>query len=162
MANVKHKENGQWVTVGKAPLHAPMTITRILPVPLPNPIEAGDTVVLTDPTCWNAITDARSSGYQNTGVSIMITRAGTYRFRWGMSFSSGAKARLYKNGTAVGSEHVRNTTEYTTETEVIECAAGDVISLWISPYVYSSRYYYGSGGGLTASISWPALEDLLQ
>lgn len=162
MANVKHKENGEWVKIGETPLSTPINITKYLPIPLPENIQPGNTPVLISNNVFVAIESGSSGNYQNTGISVTIPKAGDYKFAWGSDKSGGAVSRLYKNGTAIGSEH-SGSSQLNIETEILYgLSEGDIISLWIKPYVYSSRYYYGGVGGLTASISWPQLEALLQ
>lgn len=169
MANVKHKENGEWVKIGEAPLSTPIDITRYIQIPLPETILPGNSVVYGNNACYNCYEKSRTGNWQDTGISVTIHIPGTYRFTWGMEADDPSIiTRLYKNGSPVGQEHQApsgSDITLSTLTEDIVCSAGDVIAVWIKPEVYTywgSTYYYGCAGNLKASISWPELEALLQ
>lgn len=119
---------------------------------IPSTIVAGDTPVIMN-----------SGSYQNTktsltssGLTITVPYAGTYRFKWtvsgGQSGSSYAvKSRLYKNNTAVGTQQSCNSTA--TYSEDLECAAGDVLTLYSAGYDFWGEIY-GGVGGFCACIDW--------
>ena len=119
---------------------------------IPSTIVAGDTPVIMN-----------SGSYQNTktsltssGLTITVPYAGTYRFKWtvsgGQSGSSYAvKSRLYKNNTAVGTQQTCNSTA--TYSVDLECAAGDVLTLYSAGYDFWGEIY-GGVGGFCACIDW--------
>ena len=119
---------------------------------LPAEIVAGDTPVLYATAGAYQGTGTRLA---NTGLSITIPIAGTYRIKWIMAGGGGSnysiKSQIYKNGTAQGS------TITTTSTQAcnidLACAAGDVITLYFAGYSYYGTIS-GGCGGLCACIDW--------
>ena len=119
---------------------------------LPAEIVAGDTPVLMDGRVVTAI----SSSYNATAMTITIPKAGTYRFKWSMggAYSGYTRAtRLHKNGVAAGTEHSDSTQSDIYCTDDIECAAGDVMTMYVKGYNYWGKYY-GTAGNLVACIEW--------
>jgi len=105
-------------------------------VPLPATITAGETPVLisdmkggeSSKTSFSALI-----GEDGTSpMSIAISQAGTYRFRWGgvrTGSSSTCYFRLYKNNTAAGSQ-INLEGKYDVYTADLACSAGDIITLY--------------------------------
>ena len=119
---------------------------------LPAEIVAGDTPVMMD----GRVVTATSSSWAETAMTITIPKAGTYRFKWimGDSYSGYTRAtRLYKNGVAAGTEHSYNAHGDVYCTDDIECAAGDVMTMYIKGY-RNFGSYYGTAGNLVACIDW--------
>lgn len=119
---------------------------------LPAEIVAGDTPVMMD----GRVVTATSSSWAETAMTITIPKAGTYRFKWimGDSYSGHTRAtRLYKNGVAAGTEHSGNNHGDVYCTDDIECAAGDVMTMYIKGYRNYGNYY-GTAGNLVACIDW--------
>lgn len=118
---------------------------------LPETITAGNTPILFN----GAVKNASGSNLSNTGISITVPLAGTYRFKWTMAGGDpdedAIKSRLYKNGTAVGTQ--KSTTGSLACSEDLACAAGDTVTLYFGGYEYWSSYY-GGVGGLCACINW--------
>lgn len=114
----------------------------------PSTITAGDTPVMCNPTFAKS---SSSSALANTGISLTIPKAGTYRFKWYLAGGSGytVYSRLYKNGTAVGTQK-STTNEAMCPTEDLSCSAGDVIAIWTRGYSYGGTW--GSSGMLVACI----------
>ena len=113
---------------------------------LPDVIEAGDTPIIVS----YGIKSTSSNSITNTGISLTIPKAGTWRIRWYTSHdttSTKSKSRLYVNNIAVGTEISGNGEHYLDYT----FAAGDVVTLYVGGGSYS---YYALGGCLTACINW--------
>lgn len=95
----------------------------------------------------------------STGISVTIPVSGTYRFKWcafrrNNSTSYSWSSRLYRtrNGstTAIGTENSTWTSTYIqTNSQDIECQAGDVITV----YVRGRSNSYSWGGMLTACVA---------
>ena len=118
----------------------------------PSTITAGDTPVLMD----GRVVTATSSSWEETAMAITIPKAGTYRFKWimGDSYSGYTRAtRLYKNGVAAGTEHSASDHGDINCTDDIECAAGDVMTMYIKGYRNFGKYY-GTAGNLVVCIDW--------
>ena len=65
--------------------------------------------------------------------SININGAGIYRVKFDLKDATGgytAKARVYKNGSPIGTERTNTTTTYTTFTEDLSFSVGDTCELW--------------------------------
>ena len=118
---------------------------------LPAEIVAGDTPVI----CNAGAYQGTGTRLANSGLSITVPMAGTYRIKWMMAGGGGSgysiKSQIYKNGTAQGS------TITTTSTQAcsidLACAAGDVITLYFAGYNYYGTIS-GGCGGLCACIDW--------
>ena len=124
---------------------------------LPAEIVAGDTPVLMNPSVASA---SSSSNMVATGVSITISKAGTYRVHFILSggntgsTSYQPSAQIYKNGTATGSIVINTGNPSSTlGTEDIECASGDVLEVYLKGYSYWG-HTIGSVGMLVACIDW--------
>lgn len=121
---------------------------------IPTVITAGDTPVLANAN-WARATNSNS--LSGTGISVTVTKAGTYRFKWG--FGGGYKgqwgsytvySQLYRNGSAVGTQlSVTGTTQASLD---LACEAGDTVEIYLRGYNYSGLY--GDAGGLVACIDW--------
>ena len=118
----------------------------------PSTITAGDTPVMMD----GRVVTATSSSWMETAMTITIPKAGTYRFKWimGDSYEGYRRAtRLYKNGVAAGREHSSSNHGDINCTDDIECAAGDVMTMYIKGYRNFGKYY-GTAGNLVVCINW--------
>ena len=118
---------------------------------LPAEIMAVDTPVMIAAGVYNPT----GTSLENTGLSITVPLAGTYRFKWVMAGGGGSgysvKSQLYQNGVAVGAE--QTTSNATVCSLDLECAAGDVMTAYIKGYSYWGTIY-GTVGNLTACIDW--------
>lgn len=124
-------------------------------ITLPDVIVAGDTPVMGvfTPKSTN------STSITELGISMTMPRVGTYRFRVPCGFSGmtggSPVVHLYKNGSDVAQYTVpTNNTSETTATFDVECAAGDIISIWA---VSSKSGYLTTTlmvSGLVACIDW--------
>lgn len=113
---------------------------------LPETITPGDTPIIVS----YGVMSTDSSSVTDTGISLTIPKAGTWRIKWHSSHdrsSSKSKSRIYVNNTAVGTEVSGNGEHYLDYT----FAAGDIVKLYIGGGSYS---YYALGGCLTACIDW--------
>ena len=113
---------------------------------LPAEILPGDTPIIVT----YGVMSTDSSSVVNTGFSLTIPKAGTWRIRWYTSHdttSSKSKSRIYVNNTAVGTEISGNGEHHLDYT----FAAGDVVKLYVGGGDWS---YYALGGCLTACINW--------
>ncbi len=86
---------------------------------------------------------ARATSYTATDVTLTVEKSGTYKVSW-MGFrnttSGTSGSRLYKNGSAVGSEHTTFTSSYGQYCEeTLNLNAGDV--LVVRARARSSSYY---------------------
>ena len=119
---------------------------------LPNTITAGDTPVL---IAENRLAQATSNSLTASKVSITVPRAGTYRFRWiAASYYDTIRTRLYKNGVAIGTQQSVNEDDLMKEFSLdVECAAGDVICVYIKGTEYFGTMT-GMVGYLVACINW--------
>ena len=117
----------------------------------PSTITAGDTPVMVVANVYNTT----STSSTNTGLSITVPLAGTYRFKWVMAGGGGSgysvKSQLYQNGVAVGSQQM--TTSSIVCSLDLECAAGDAITVYVTGYSYWGTIY-GTIGNLVACINW--------
>ena len=118
---------------------------------LPSTITAGDTAVLSSSTLAHTIT---STNMSNTGISIKITKAGTYRFKFscGRTSTSGTwTAQLYRNGSAVNGATATWSQYQGTCTADITCDANDTIAIYARSRGSSYRAIIGQ---LVACIDW--------
>lgn len=97
---------------------------------LPATITAGDTPIMASMSGKKI----SSTTVTNTGLSLTMSKAGTYRFRVSAavvsSYSSGSPTvYLYKNGSQAASQTVTSSTVSPVSFD-LECAAGDVITVW--------------------------------
>ena len=129
---------------------------------LPEVITAGDTPILAD---FSVNTAYSSSSLTNTGVSLTMPKAGTYRFRWMVHceyVNLTVQSRLYKNNTAAGTAHSfksPSSSSATTgfnkmESEDLACNAGDTITLYFKGASSGYLGNYGGCGMLVACIDW--------
>lgn len=90
---------------------------------------------------------ARATSYTATDVTLTVAKAGTYKCSWigWRSTSSGTSgSRLYKNGSAVGSEHTSFTYTYGQFCqETLTLSAGDV--LVVRARARNTSYYMSVG-----------------
>lgn len=117
---------------------------------LPAEIVAGDTPVI----CNAGAYQGTGTRLEDTGLSITIPIAGTYRIKWMMAGGGTShiiKSQIYKNGTAQGSAITSNSTQACSID--LTCAAGDVITLYFAGYSVWS-VILGGCGGLCACIDW--------
>lgn len=117
---------------------------------IPNPVTAGDTPVLFNPAMATATS---SSALTATSVNLTVPRAGTWRFTYVTSdcYQTAITSRLYKNGTAAGTQHA---SQYNAVwTDDITCAAGDTITIWLKGGTQVGSKV-GSAGRLAACINW--------
>lgn len=111
------------------------------------------------PVVGNGGLGGGGSNLTSTGISVTIPVSGTYRFKWcafrrNNSTSYSWSSRLYRtrNGstTAIGTENSTWTSTYIqTNSQDIECQAGDVIIV----YVRGRSNSYSWGGMLTACVA---------
>ncbi len=111
------------------------------------------------PVVGNGGLGGGGSNLTSTGISVTIPVSGTYRFKWcafrrNNSSSYTWSSRLYRtrNGstTAIGTENSTWTSTYIqTNSQDIECQAGDVIIV----YVRGRSNSYSWGGMLTACVA---------
>ena len=98
---------------------------------LPAVITAGDTPILGS---WSGKTVTNTTP-TDTGLSVTIPKDGTYRFKV-CAYAASSYARqqpsvyLYKNGSQASSKTLSTTAQTTPWSVDLECAAGDVISVW--------------------------------
>ena len=114
-------------------------------------IVAGDTAVLSSSKLAATIS---STGMTNTGISITITKAGTYRFKFGCgrTNTSGTwTTQLYKNGSAISGATATWSSYQGTCKADVTCAAGDVIAIYGRARSTSYRLIVGQ---LVACIEW--------
>lgn len=125
---------------------------------LPSTITAGDTPVASS---WVTSKVTDSSNETDTGVSLTIKKAGTYRFKIlasssGNSYngSSYPTVYLYKNGFSVESASINISSTLSLPSFDVACAVGDVIKVYAkasgSSWNSSSALIYG----LVACINW--------
>lgn len=112
---------------------------------------AGDTPVIYADGAYQAAENTLA----DTGLSITIKKAGTYRIKWSVGGGNGSNytltSQLYLNGIAVGEEFSTATSLcYSVD---LTCAAGDKISLYFAGYKYMSKYF-GGCGGFCACVDW--------
>lgn len=99
------------------------------------------------------------SALASTGISVTIPVAGTYRFKWcafrrnnSTSYTWGSRLYRTRSGqtTAIGTENTTWTSTYIqTNSQDIECNAGDVITV----YVRGRSNSYSWGGMLMACVA---------
>lgn len=121
----------------------------------PGTIAAGDTIVMINPAVALA---SSSSALTATGISLQVPKAGTYRFLWFVSngYSGTTRySRLYRNGTAVGSQQSTSGTADGNYSLDLACAAGDTVEIWLrgGKSAFGSTIY-GCAGMLAACIDW--------
>lgn len=117
----------------------------------PSTIVAGDTPVLSSSKLAYTCT---ATSMTATGISITITKAGTYRFKFscGRTSTSGTwTTQLYKNGSAVSGATVTWSSYQGTCTADIACSAGDTIQIYARS---RSTSYRNIVGQLVACIDW--------
>lgn len=125
---------------------------------LPSTITAGDTPVMAS---WTTSKVTNSSNETDTGVSLTIKKAGTYRFKIlasssGNSYSGSSypTVYLYKNGSSVESASINTSSTLSLPSFDVACAVGDVIKVYAkasgSSWSSSSALIYG----LVACINW--------
>lgn len=123
---------------------------------MPTTITAGDTPMTVN---TNTYTASRGSTVAATGLTLRITKGGTYRFKFiannpysaSSSFSYKAQVRLYRNSTAVGSLQTLEGNSTTVISADVECAAGDTLTVYASSAHLSSLV---SVTCLMACINW--------
>lgn len=98
---------------------------------LPAVITAGDTPILGS---WSGTTVTNTTP-TDTGLSVTIPKDGTYRFKVCAYVASiyatqHPSVYLYKNGSQASSKTLSATAQTTPWSVDLECAAGDVISVW--------------------------------
>lgn len=111
------------------------------------------------PVVGNGGLGGGGSNLASTGISVTIPVSGTYRFKWcafrrNNSTSYTWSSRLYRTRnnqtTAIGTENSTWTSTYIqTNSQDIECNAGDVITV----YVRGRSNSYSWGGMLTACVA---------
>lgn len=121
---------------------------------LPNTIIAGDTPVIAN---WTGV-NITSTTMTDTKISITIKRAGTYRFKIPAiaksSFSSGSPTvSLYKNGDSANSATITSSTVECISFD-LECAVGDVISVYAKAVGSNYSSTTVTVFGLIACINW--------
>lgn len=128
----------------------PITGTASFGGGLPDTVTAGDTPVLFNPDMASATS---SSALTATSVSLTVPRAGTWRFTYITSdcYQTVITSRLYKNGTAAGTQHQSKYNAVWTDD--ITCAAGDAITIWLKGGTQVGSTV-GSAGRLAACINW--------
>lgn len=123
---------------------------------IPSSITAGDTPVIVNNSTVSA---DRATTEESTGLTLSITKAGTYRIKAAAtnpysasaSFNYKALARVYVNGTARGTSHTiaANTTIIISEDLVLN--AGDTVEIYASSANISAKV---SVSCLQACINW--------
>lgn len=121
---------------------------------IPSTITAGDTPVIAN---WSGKTITATTA-TDTEISITIKKAGTYRFKIPAisksSFSSGSPTvYLYKNGESAESTTITSSTVECVSFDV-QCAAGDVISVYAQAVGSSYSATTVTVLGLIACINW--------
>lgn len=111
------------------------------------------------PVVGNGGLGGGGSNLASTGISVTIPVTGTYRFKWcafrrNNSTSYSWSSRLYRTRsgqtTAIGTENSTwQSTYIQTNSQDIECQAGDVITV----YVRGRSNSYSWGGMLTACVA---------
>ena len=120
-------------------------------ITIPNTITGGDTPVLASSTLAYTCT---ATSMTNTGISVTIPRAGTYRFKFscGRTSTSGTwTAQLYKNGSAVSGATATWSQYQGTYNGTVSCAAGDTITIYARSRGTNYRSIIGQ---LVACIDW--------
>lgn len=120
-------------------------------VTVPTTITAGDTPVLCSSTLAYTCT---ATSMTNTGISITVPRAGTYRFKFscGRTNTSGTwTAQLYKNGSAVSRATATWNQYQGTYNGTVTCNANDTIAIYARSRGSSYRAIIGQ---LVACIEW--------
>ena len=123
---------------------------------IPDTIVAGDTPVMMNLTGKTTSTKNTAS---DTGASLTIEHAGTYRFKIpahasGTGFGgSSATVYIYKNGAQETSDTV-STSATSMVSHDIACAAGDVISVWAMAGGSSYSTVSAVTMGLIACVEW--------
>ena len=123
---------------------------------IPTTITAGDTPMIVNNSTVSA---DRATAEESTGLTISITKAGTYRIKAAVtnpysasaSFSYKALARVYVNGTAKGT--LQTISAYTTIilSEDLSLSAGDTVEIYASSAGTSAKV---SVSCLQACIDW--------
>lgn len=101
---------------------------------------------------YSANTERTVHGTNWTKVKeIKINRAGTVRVKFDLKSAGGFQAmgRIYKNGSAIGTERTTASSSYQTYSEDIVFAAGDLIQIYTcsvsssgNSYISNNRIYY--------------------
>lgn len=117
----------------------------------PSTITAGDTPVMMSSV--QSAAAPNTSSLSSVNMSITITKAGTYRFKWNMycEEATTCTTQLFKNGSAVGNQHTARDSN-NASSEDIACNTGDTVEVRIKGGSYS-RYTYGGCGGFVACIN---------
>ncbi len=123
---------------------------------IPTTITAGDTPMIVNNSTVSA---DRATAEESTGLTISITKAGTYRIKAAVTnpysastaFSYKALARVYVNGTAKGT--LQTISAYTTIilSEDLSLSAGDTVEIYASSAGASAKV---SVSCLQACIDW--------
>lgn len=121
---------------------------------LPSTIVAGDTPVAAN---WTGV-NITSTTMTDTKISITIKKAGTYRFKIPAvaksSFSSGSPTvSLYKNGASANSTTITSSVVECVSFD-LECAVGDVISVYAQAVGSNYSSTTVTVLGLIACIDW--------
>lgn len=125
---------------------------------LPSTITAGDTPVASS---WVTSKVTDSSNETDTGVSLTIKKAGTYRFKIlasssGNSYngSSYPTVYLYKNGSSVESASINTSSTLSLPSFDVACVVGDVIKVYAKASGSSWSSVVALVYGLVACINW--------
>ena len=125
---------------------------------LPSTITAGDTPVASS---WVTSKVTNSSNETDTGVSLTIKKAGTYRFKIlasssGNSYngSSYPTVYLYKNDFSVESASINTSSTLSLPSFDVTCAVGDVIKVYAKASGSSWNSLSALIYGLVACINW--------
>lgn len=125
---------------------------------LPSTITAGDTPVMAS---WTTSKVTNSSNETDTGVSLTIKKAGTYRFKIlasssGNSYSGSSypTVYLYKNGSSVESASINTSSTLSLPSFDVACAAGDIIKVYAKASGSSWSSVVALVYGLVACINW--------
>lgn len=125
---------------------------------IPSVITAGDTPVMAS---WSTSKVSDITNETDTGVSMTIKKAGTYRFKILASSSGGSYSGssyptvyLYKNDSTIESASINTSSTLSLPSFDVDCKAGDVIKVYAkgsgSSWSSASALIYG----LVACIDW--------
>ena len=123
---------------------------------IPTTITAGDTPMIVNNSTVSA---DRATAEESTGLTISITKAGTYRIKAAVTnpysasaaFSYKALARVYVNGTAKGTSHTISAYTTIILSEDLSLSAGDTVEIYASSADASAKV---SVSCLQACIDW--------
>lgn len=93
------------------------------------------------------------STYTALPYTYTVPKTGNYRFKWTMvtnNLLGTVRTRLYKNGTAVGTEKSTNSVVPVEQSEDIACTAGDQITVQGRGATFANCIF----GGFGAHIDW--------